>query len=383
LFDEAGNDFYNGSVFSQGVAYWYALGILIDLQGNDFYNASWYPQGSGIHLAAGFLYDESGDDVYFSKRGPGQGGAHDWAVGFLVDRAGNDFYSADGNCGFAITNSVAVFVDAGGNDRYERKRSDSYGHGGIAREMGSIGIFLDTGGNDVYANEHQGNDMSWVSGIYGIGRDMNIVREPVEEPVVVGDEPAIDEFILDENMPINELFALAAQWDIVTVPRERVSEARRVLLEREAEAVPYIFENMMHTGSISIQRTILDFARNSDLFKESLPDGLKSSRARTVSNTIMFIGILGLIEYVDTFEEMISEGKNIDNILSALGRLRTEKSIDILAEYIHSADRYRRVTAVRALKEMNMPRSLEIVLSLDGHECFLIKSMVDIVKGSR
>jgi len=254
--------------------------------------------------------------------------------------------------------------------------------------MGSIGIFLDTGGNDVYANEHQGNDMSWVSGIYGVGRDMNIVRTPVEEPAVESlssatKEEKIDEFVLDENMPINELFALAAQWDIVTVPRERVSEARRVLLERETEAVPYIFESMMHTGSISIQRTILDFARNSDFFKESLPEGLKSSRARTVSNTIMFIGILGLTEYVDTFEEMISDGKNTDNILSALGRLRTEKSIDILAEYIHSEDRYRRVTAVRALKEMNVPRSLEIVLSLDGHECFLIKSMVDIVKGGQ
>jgi hypothetical protein len=379
LFDEAGNDFYNGAVFSQGVSYWYALGILIDLAGNDFYNACWYPQGSGIHLAAGFLYDESGDDVYISKRGPGQGGAHDWAVGFLIDRGGNDIYSADGNCGFAITNSVAVFIDSDGNDKYERKRVDSYGHGGIAREMGSIGIFLDTAGTDSYANEEQGNDRSWISGIYGVGRSMNIPKSQTIEPTIA--EQPIEEatdIVIDAETPIAEVFRLSALQGIVTFSREKLSEARKMLLSREAEALSYIFEHKINSGSIAELQCIIDFARLSENFAEWLPVGLKDRRGRAVSNTILFIGILGLTDYLEHFERLLSEAKFQQDILSALGRIKTDTSIDIVSRYIDSDDRYLRVTAVRSLINIGTERSLDIVKSLSDIDCFLIKSMMDI-----
>ncbi|MEA1972896.1 MAG: hypothetical protein U9N34_06350, partial [Candidatus Cloacimonadota bacterium] len=50
IFDEKGNDNFNGGVFSQAVGYWYGLGIIINLEGNDSYHSVYYPQGSGIHL---------------------------------------------------------------------------------------------------------------------------------------------------------------------------------------------------------------------------------------------------------------------------------------------------------------------------------------------
>jgi hypothetical protein len=246
--------------------------------------------------------------------------------------------------------------------------------------MGSIGIFLDTGGNDIYANEHHGNNKSWVSGLYGVGRDTEIIRQPAIETIVEESEFEIEKYTIDETMPIDELFAIAAQWDIVTIPRERVREARRILSEREAEAVEYILENRLNTGSISIQRTILDFARNSDIFKARISEGLSSDKPRAVSNTILFIGILGLTNYIETFDKMLTEEQYVNDILSALGRLSTDKSIDILARYIDSEDRYRRVIVVRSLKEINTDQSLNMILSIEDNNCFLIKSMIDIVQ---
>ncbi|MBT3755998.1 MAG: hypothetical protein HOG24_06940, partial [Candidatus Cloacimonetes bacterium] len=69
LYDENGNDFYDGEVFCEGSAYWYSLGILVDGGGNDSYNAAQYAQGAGIHLAVGALWERGGDDQYHSRNG--------------------------------------------------------------------------------------------------------------------------------------------------------------------------------------------------------------------------------------------------------------------------------------------------------------------------
>jgi len=383
LFDEKGNDFYNGAVFSQGVAYWYALGILIDLQGNDFYNACWYPQGSGIHYGAGFLFEGDGDDMYYSKRGPGQGGAHDYGVGFLIDRGGNDSYSADGNCGFAITNSVAVFIDSAGNDRYERKRYDSYGHGGISRDMGSIGIFLDTAGSDSYANHQHGNNSTWTSGFYGVGKDLNIVKETPESVVTTIEEVPEEIILLDPDTPINELFSIAAQWGIVTNSKERLAHARKLLLERDLETTEYIIDMQLNTGDISVLQAILDYARQSEAFKTHIASGLNKTKSREISNTILFIGLLRLDEQVDELERLLNIGLYEQDILLALGRLKTDKSVDILSSYLNSSDQYKRVTAARGLKELGTERSLNLLFTLENEDNFLIKSLIDIVRAEQ
>jgi len=384
LFDEAGNDFYNGGVYSQGVAYYYALGILIDLQGNDFYNAVYYPQGSGIHLAAGFLYDEAGDDLYYSKNGPGQGAGHDYGVGFLVDRAGNDSYSVDGGNGMGISNSVGIFIDAEGNDRYERQRKDSYGFGGTAREMGSIGIFLDTGGDDKYPIETTQNDHSWRAGTYGIGQDIGERPvSPASEPPLVAsdsDTPPIPAPEIDPNLPIAELFAIAAEWEVGSAV-DRVQKARAIMLTREQEATDYVFDKKLKTKSGLELRAIIHLARNSNTFKERLPEGLQHPHRRGVANTIYIISLLQLSEYLDTFETMLNNGQYKNSILSALGSFKTDQAIDLLESHLHDEDIYTRTIVAQSLKEIGTPRAIQLILSLDDHDDFLIKSMKDLING--
>jgi len=398
LFDEAGNDFYNGGVYSQGVAYYYALGILIDLAGNDFYNAVYYPQGSGIHLAAGFLYDEAGDDMYYSKNGPGQGAGHDYGVGFLVDRAGNDSYSVDGGNGLGLSNSVGIFVDSAGNDRYERKRAESYGYGAVSREAGSIGIFLDMGGTDSYPTETQDNDYHWTAGTYGLGLDT------VGTPFMVSETSLGTQFIasdtidttvddanltaqpdLDPEMPIAEAFSIASGWEVGTEENiATIHKAREILHTRETEATDYIFEKKLKTKSGLELRAIIDLAKHSEYFKEKLPDGLAHTHRRAVGNTIYIIGVLSLTEYLDTFANLLTEGKYVNSILSNLGSFGSdERSIDMLQRYIHAENVYTRVITAQSLKEIGTPRALNILLSLKDDKEFLIKSMIDIINATK
>ncbi|MDD3236167.1 MAG: hypothetical protein PHH43_07555, partial [Candidatus Cloacimonetes bacterium] len=174
VYDKYGNDKYIGGVYAQGVGYWYSTGVLIDEAGNDVYNAIYYPQGSGIHLACGFLYDGGGNDAYYSRHGPGEGAGHDWGFGALIDASGNDAYSIQGGNGLGLSNSVGIFVDKQGDDRYERNDASNYGNGAFARSTGGIGLFLDMGGKDVYPDSTKINDSTWQKGTYGIGRDIEI-----------------------------------------------------------------------------------------------------------------------------------------------------------------------------------------------------------------
>jgi len=129
----------------------------------------------------------------------GQGAAHDYAVGYLIDRKGNDVYSVEGGNGLGLTNSVALFLDACGNDRYERNVTSNYGFANTARNTGSIGIFLDTGGNDIYPissdtsgyQERFQNDSQWSYGTYGLGWDtlMVVEEKPAMEEKTEEDKP--------------------------------------------------------------------------------------------------------------------------------------------------------------------------------------------------
>ena len=383
LFDESGNDKYNAGVYAQGVAYWLALGILIDLDGNDFYNAVYYPQGSGIHLAGGFLYDEKGDDSYYSKHGPGQGAGHDYGVGFLVDKAGNDAYSVDGGNGLGLTNSVGIFLDSGGNDRYERKRKDSYGFANTARESGSIGLFLDIGGDDIYANENHSNNTHWINGFYGIGYDVDYLNERLDNHNLTKNDTEIftDELNFDNMIAIDSLFAIAAEWEVGSAV-ERVKKARQIMIQRENEAIDYIFDNKLHTKSGLELRAILHLTQNSELMKERLSAGLKHEHHRAVSNTIYLIGELKDSSFLESFEIMLNKKKNINSILAALGKINTEKSVDLLEAYINSENAYQQVIVARSLKSLNTVRSLVLLKTLKEHNCFLIKSMVRMIEKS-
>jgi len=379
LFDESGNDQYIGGVYAQGGAYWYALGILIDLTGNDVYRAVYYPQGSGIHMAAGFLYDEGGDDSYYSRFGPGQGAGHDYGVGFLIDKQGNDHYSIDGGNGIGLANSVGIFIDSAGDDRYERKRKDSYGFANNARNSGSIGLFLDTGGNDIYANELMDDDISWANGIFGFGLDKNEELEEIHEENLVDElfEDEASQDYVDPLLNIKELFAIASEWEVGSA-LNRVRDARKLLIERDIESADYIFEQKLHTKSGLEMRAILELAQNSDYMKQKLSDGLQHEHSRAIRNTIYIIGELADSSFLEIFEKMLEEELYVSSILSALGNIKTEKSVDLLEKYIDTNDIYVKVTLARSLLSINSDRSIELLLKFKDDDCFLIMSMIKL-----
>jgi hypothetical protein len=135
LRDASGGDVYQGSVFAQGVGYWFGVGLLLDGGGDDRYDALWYTQGSAAHAALGVLWDAAGDDRYgqmWTPKSGNVGTGHDFGEGFLLDMAGNDAMTGGGlSLGEGNDNGLGLLVDVGGTDSFS----------------GSIGeATLDTGG---------------------------------------------------------------------------------------------------------------------------------------------------------------------------------------------------------------------------------------------
>ena len=101
LFDDAGDDRYNGTIMGLGMAWDLSAGFLVDFDGNDIYEATGgLTQGTGAEGSLGFLLDYRGDDQY---KGRGQGYA-----------MGNITYHQAYNCG----GNFSFVVDHGGLDQY-------------------------------------------------------------------------------------------------------------------------------------------------------------------------------------------------------------------------------------------------------------------------
>ncbi len=373
LYDGAGNDHYNGGVYAQASAYWYALGMLIDGGGNDVFTAVYYPQGSGIHLAGGFLLNREGDDMYYSRHGPGQGAGHDYGVGFFIDQAGNDSYSIEGGNGLALTNSVAIFIDTAGNDRYERYSETNYGYGRTARGSGSIGLFLDTGGDNYYALQDCENDSTWQRGYFGFGLDTLMVE--IEDPVEQLSEESLA--TVDSTDTIENLFALASQWEVGSA-KKQVEKARAFLLEREDETAGYIAANEMDTRSGLTFRAIEHFAKNSNALQGYFPMLLVSSDSLVVKNTISLIGNLGAEEYLSYLEGFIHRGEYLPTTLSALGGFKNERSVQFLEQFITSSSERLRVITARSLKAIDSEESRKLLSSMSDDSSFLVRSLVDL-----
>lgn len=374
IFDKDGNDYYNGGVFSQAVGYWYGLGIIMDLTGNDSYHSVYYPQGSGIHLAGGFLYDEQGEDSYYSKHGPGQGAGHDYGVGFLVDRSGNDAYSVEGGNGLGLTNSVGIFLDVSGDDRYERKQKDSYGYGKVGRNSGSIGLFLDTGGNDIYANENLSDNSQWIQPLYGIGLDTLMVKKQTATDKLAESQKEL----ISEDAPIEEVFATSAEWEVGS-SKQRVKVAREYLIKREKEALQYIKNEKLRTKSGLEMRALTHFVKNSSLANSLISYGLNSSEEREVRNAIRLIGDIKDISYLDQLEAFIADKKYLGTILSVYGEIADERCSNTLANFTDSENIYIRVITARSLRKINSELSISFLKQMKDDNCFLIKSMIRLL----
>ncbi len=168
LLDAAGNDAYFGGVFSQAVGYWYGIGILDDRAGNDSYRSVWYGQSATAHFGISYLCDGGGNDLYTSTNCVNVAAAHDFSVSLFVEEGGDDRYEGASACGQALNNSVALFVDFAGNDSYaggSLGSSTTFSETGTRSEILTRALFIDLDGEDKYpggGKGEKGNNRSWI-----------------------------------------------------------------------------------------------------------------------------------------------------------------------------------------------------------------------------
>lgn len=369
LYDGKGNDRYQGGVYAQGVGYWYATGMLIDESGNDVYNAIYYPQGSGIHLACGYLYDGSGDDAYYSRNGPGQGAGHDWGQGILIDGAGNDAYSIQGGNGLGLSNSVGIFVDKAGNDRYERNEAQNYGSGAASRSTGSIGLFLDLGGKDSYPDSTMADGKTWKKGSFGIGRDISAAEgEAPKEEITMLEEPAAD-------APIAEIFAAASEWEVGSAVN-RVKKAREIMLNRAAETTDYVVKNKLSTDSGLEYRALEALAKGNNDFLQKLFEHTNDPDSLKAKNAMSLIAGVGDSTLIVPIKAHLTEKRYITACISLLGSIKSEESVKLLSEYsFHSSERYRYLVA-RSLRSIDSPSAAKALNDMAGDSSFLVKALI-------
>jgi len=371
LHDAAGNDRYLGGVYAQGVGYWYAAGMLIDEGGNDTYSAVYYPQGSGIHLASGMLYDASGDDAYYSRNGPGQGAGHDWGMGMLIDGAGNDAYSIHGGGGLGLSNSVGIFVDRSGDDRYERKEAQNYGNGAFSRGTGSIGLFLDMGGKDSYPDSLMANDKTWQKGSYGIGRDTDL-RPTLKSAV---EELSESEPLPDPDAPIDSIFAIASEWEVGSAV-QRVRAARGILSVRKDEAVPYALANKINTRSGLEYRALEELLKDAPEMAASLYPLIQGADSLAAKNAMSLLSAQGDSLLIAEIQMLLDKGKYIPSCLSVLGTVKLPVSVAILNEWMdHPVERFRYIAA-RSLASIATPEARAILRARADDPSFLVRGVI-------
>ncbi|MCC7138248.1 MAG: hypothetical protein IT460_07455 [Planctomycetes bacterium] len=119
LLDAAGDDRYEAANWCQGCGYWFGTGLLWDGGGNDAFRANGWAGGSGAHFCVGVLVDEAGNDLHRVAQNWGPGYGHDFTVGISCDLGGDDRYEAgEAGIGWSINRSVAILIDAAGDDAY-------------------------------------------------------------------------------------------------------------------------------------------------------------------------------------------------------------------------------------------------------------------------
>lgn len=371
LYDRSGNDKYIGAVYAQGVGYWYATGILIDEKGNDVYNAVYYPQGSGIHLANGYLFDGEGDDAYYTRNGPGQGAGHDWALGILLDKSGDDAYSIPGGNGLGLNNSVGIFVDSKGNDRYERVNPSSYGFANFSRSAGALGLFLDGAGTDSYPDSLYANNKSWQRGSYGLGRDMELfenVKTAVEQ---LAEEAAL----VDSLAPIAEVFAAASEWEVGSAVN-RVKHARTVLTSRASEAADYIVAEKLGTKSGLEYRALEGFLTAVPGFKGKLYTYIEDPDSLKAKNALALIAGTADSLLIGPVKQLLAQKKYVTACLGSLGSIKGPEALAILESYLNSpVERYRYIVA-RSLLSEGSPEAKALLARMRHDPSFLVQSLV-------
>ena len=131
LFDDAGDDVYDGKIMSTGMAWDCSMGVLCDFAGNDVYKTTGgLTQGTGAQMGFAILFDYNGDDVYHGRNqgyAPSSISYHDLPgcggnFSFVVDYGGKDAYGCGArNSSYIQRGSAGGFVI----DRPREDESDS------------------------------------------------------------------------------------------------------------------------------------------------------------------------------------------------------------------------------------------------------------------
>ncbi|MDR1958217.1 MAG: hypothetical protein LBQ54_04115 [Planctomycetaceae bacterium] len=119
MFEDDGNDVYEGTIMGSGMAWDLSIGYLCDFGGNDQYRATGgLTQGIGAQGSIGILFDYFGSDTYLGGRGVNQGSASQ-----SID------YHNPSQCG----GNFSFLIDYGGTDQYGcGARNNSYNQRGPA-----------------------------------------------------------------------------------------------------------------------------------------------------------------------------------------------------------------------------------------------------------
>lgn len=176
LLDASGDDTYSAGNWCMGTGYWFGTGLLWDGGGNDSYRGGVWSEASGAHFCIGAFVDEAGDDRHIAVDSAVNaiGFAHDFTVALFLDAAGNDVYESASGPGTSINRSVAILLDLGGDDSYtmaptnrpgmavfDEKFRDRSGGATYFADATSLGLFLDVGGTDRYSPE-RANNADWL-----------------------------------------------------------------------------------------------------------------------------------------------------------------------------------------------------------------------------
>ena len=138
---------------------------LLDYYGKPRKEARWqrFSNGFGCHYALGFLFDDFGDDMYDGTI-MGTGMAWDLSAGFLCDFAGNDRYEVKGNMtqGCGAQAGIGVLFDYDGDDIFQGN-GQGYANASMSyhnpSDAGSNFSFLiNYGGKDTYGAKGVGNN---------------------------------------------------------------------------------------------------------------------------------------------------------------------------------------------------------------------------------
>ena len=167
IIDIHGNDKYESGNWSLGTGYWYGTGIVYDKTGDDIYRSVYFTQASGAHYCIGIMIDESGNDRHelWETSGAALSFGWDYTNSLLVDKGGDDYYEGKIiSIACAQIRSNSFLFDIGGNDTYKLGGGqqgmgaatfrDSYRYPNRYSPYDalskSVGVFIDIGGDDSY-----------------------------------------------------------------------------------------------------------------------------------------------------------------------------------------------------------------------------------------